>query len=164
MARDGAQTEILRVAIASELNIPTTELTAKSYPAAGGVTHTEETFDCSTHAAQATPAQLIDPNLELTVSDLPDGGFIHHQPAILRHTLVDHVRNGAAVSRQPGMQASGEHRPGGRGRSERALATATWVAYDFEARPGRLLVFGSLSRPPRGKPAQLPAKATQTPH
>ena len=79
MARDGAQTEILRVAIASELNIPTTELTAKSYPAAGGVTHTEETFDCSTHAAQATPAQLIDPNLELTVSDLPDGGFIHHQ-------------------------------------------------------------------------------------
>ena len=81
MARDGAQTEIFRVAIASELNIPTTEVTAKSYPAAGGVTHTEETFDCGTHAAQATPAQLIDPNLELTVSDLPDGGFIHPQPA-----------------------------------------------------------------------------------
>jgi hypothetical protein len=73
MARDGAQTEILRVAIASELNIPTTELTAKSYPAAGGVTHTEEIFDGGTHAAQATPAQLIDPNLELTVFDLPDG-------------------------------------------------------------------------------------------
>ena len=115
VARDGAQTEILRVAIASELNIPTTELTAKSYPAAGGVTHTEETFDCGTHAAQATPAQLIDPNLELTVSDLPDGGVIHHQQCILRHTLVDHVSYGAAVSHQPGMQASGEHqarRPG----------------------------------------------------
>ena len=81
MARDGAQTEILRVAIASELNIPTTELTAKSYPAAGGVTHTEETFDCGTHAAQATPVQLIDPNLELRLSDLPDGGVIHPQPA-----------------------------------------------------------------------------------
>jgi len=52
---------------------------AKSYPAAGGVMHTEEIFDCGAHAAQATPAQLIDPNLELTVSDLPDGGFIHHQ-------------------------------------------------------------------------------------
>ena len=41
----------------------------------------EEIFDCGTHgshAAQATHAQLIDPNLELTVSDLPDGGFIHH--------------------------------------------------------------------------------------
>ena len=84
VARDGAQTEILRVAIASELNSPTAELTAKSYPAAGGDTHTEEIFDCGTHgshAAQATHAQLIDPNLELTVSDLPDGRFIHHQPA-----------------------------------------------------------------------------------
>ena len=116
MARDGAQTEILRVAIASELNIPTTELTAKSYPEAGGVMHTElmfkgldsiklgyeletavlsnqfnpipgypirrlymeEIFDCGAHAAQATHSQLIDPNLKFTVSDLPDGGVIHH--------------------------------------------------------------------------------------
>ena len=44
VAHDGAQTEILRVAIASELNIPTTELTAKSYPEAGGVMHTELMF------------------------------------------------------------------------------------------------------------------------
>ena len=62
MARDGAQTEILRVAIASELTIPTAELTAESYPAAGGATHAEEIFDCGAHAAQATPAQLIAPS------------------------------------------------------------------------------------------------------
>ena len=92
MARDGAQTEILRVAIVSELNIPTAVLTAKSYPAAGGDTHTEETFDCGTHAAQVTPAQLIDPNLELTVSDLPDGAAkelsgdttLHEEPYAIR--------------------------------------------------------------------------------
>jgi len=117
-AKAGAwpQTEILRVAIATELNIPTAELAATSYAESGGVVHTElmfkgldslklgyeletavlanqgnpipgypirrlymeEIFDCGAHAVQATHSQPIDRTLPFTVSDLPNGGFVHH--------------------------------------------------------------------------------------
>jgi len=111
-----AQTNILQVAVATELNIPVSDLTATSYAEAGGVIHTElmfkglesvklaftleekvmsnqfnpipgypirrlyveEIFDCGRHAVQATHSQLIDPNLKFAVSDIPNGGFVHH--------------------------------------------------------------------------------------
>jgi hypothetical protein len=110
------QTGVLQAAIAQELSLSTTDLTAVSFQLPNGVIHTElmfkglnaitlghqletkvlanqfnpipgypirrlymeEIFDCGAHAAQATHSQLIDPNLKFTVSDLPDGGFIHH--------------------------------------------------------------------------------------
>jgi hypothetical protein len=131
VARDGAQAEILRVAIASELNIPTAVLTAKSYPAAGGVTHTEETFDCGAHAAQTTPAQLIDSNLELLVLDLPDGGHRLRVPVSIRL--------------------------GGRVGSARALRLGTWLGCLGLRSDRAVFLWGGLSRPP---PVGLQASAT----